>query len=86
MKKNEKIGYKIKIDLLNLESERLYRTIEGMFTNGHIPELCELVVQMSLRDIVNNKDQEVIEINIDDFIDATKLSIAYLENSIRTKH
>lgn len=86
MKKNEKTAYKIKIDLLNLESERLYRTLEGMFFNDHIPELCELIVHLSLRDIVNNKNQQNSEIKIDDFIDATKLGIAYLESSIKTKH
>ena len=87
MKKNDpKIFNKIKISILNRESEVLFRTVEKMFFNDQIPELCELIVQLSLRDILNNKETDEIEINIDDFINATKLGIAYLENSTQTKH
>tara|TARA_B100000780_G_C21109717_1_gene448381 strand:+ start:1989 stop:2252 length:264 start_codon:yes stop_codon:yes gene_type:complete len=87
MDKKIKTVNKIKMDLLCIESERLHRTIEDMYMRDLVPELCEVIVQLSLKDIILSRGYKDERVNIDDFIDATKLGIAYIEMvSNQTKH
>ena len=63
----------------------LENAIDPAGSPNDAPALSE-VVENNASKLQGEVKTDFYEINIDDFIDATKLSIAYLENSIRTKH
>ena len=69
-----------KFNELSIASEKLHHLIQTLGEN-QTPVLCELVVNFALRDVVIQKGYpDSYELDINDLIDATRLSIALVEN------
>ena len=69
-----------KVHELSIASENLHHMIDSLGENS-VPILCELLVNLSLRDVVaHNGYVDSYEICLDDLIDATNLTIALVTN------
>lgn len=69
-----------KMKILAKESEDLYFCLE-MMAQRKLPELCELIVTLSLQEILAIKNKRISDVDIDDFIEATQISIARVEDA-----
>ena len=79
MSKRTKIELKIKMDLLGIVSGRLHDTVEDMYILNKVPEICEVIVLLCIKDIASSRELDENSLDIDHYTDATKLGIAYLE-------
>ena len=67
------------MQILKEESEKLFLTLSEVSLN-RLPELAELIVSLSLKFIVEEKSYKGSkDINTQDFIEATRQGIAWLE-------
>ena len=76
-----------KLQELSIATENLHHMIDSLGENL-VPVLCELLVNLSLRDVFAHKGYpDSYEICLDYLIDATKLSVALVANIENiTKH
>ncbi len=82
------IDQKIKLNILKVESERLYRLLENTIVSGELDQICELIVRGCLYELVVIRDAlgQEIQLNFDDLTDATKLATAHLEMLMNKKN
>ena len=76
-------SYQEALEILIKESENLYHAL-AVLTEHNLYDLAELIVTISLKEVLNFNQKSPSDVTIEDHIEATELAIAYIQKISNT--